>query len=166
MSVEFYHSRSANGRTVPFKVESEGTMAGYSCSYTSFTMARLRMCAHFSPRASVLWSSLYLMCLCEDEIASLCNKFVPAPVRRLLFQPDCEGFLTPKQCQAILNALKRHSFDDYEDVEECVVRYKDPISGEPYDNKHLNHDFYKCVTRYLVKAMKHGADRNRYLVWC
>lgn len=165
MSVEFYHSRSAHGRMVPFEVEDEGTMAGYSCSYSSFTMARLRICAHFSPRASVLWSSLYLMRIHESEIVSLCEKFVPAPVRRLLFQPDCEGFLTPKQCQAILNSLKKHLFDDHEDVQECVVEYKDPFNGKSYNNWHLNDNYYKCVTRYLVKAMKHSVAKNRYLVW-
>ena len=165
MSVEFYHSRSARGRMVPFEVEDEGTMAGHSCSYLSFTLARLRICAHFSPRASGLWSSFYLMHTYESEIVSLCERFVPAPVRRLLFQPDCEGFLTPKQCQAILNSLKRHSFDDHEDVQEYVVEYRNPLNGEAYDNKHLNDDYYKCVTRYLVKSMKHSVSRNRYLVW-
>lgn len=165
MSVQFYHSGSAHGRMVPFEIKAEGTMAGNSCSYSSFTMARLRICAHFSPRASVLWSSFYLMRIHESEIVSLCERFVPVPVKRLLFQPDCEGHLTPKQCQAILNSLKRFSFDDYEDVQECVVEYKDPLNGRKYNNRHLNDGFYKCVTRYLVKAMKHSVSRNLYLVW-
>lgn len=165
MSVEFYHSRSAHGRKVPFEVEDEGTMAGNSCSYLSFSMARLRICAHFSPRASVLWSSFYLMHVHDSEIVSLCEKFVPAPIQRLLFQPDCDGYLTPKQCRAILNSLKKHSFDDYEDVQECAVEYIDPFNNKPFDNRHLNNDFYKCVTRYLVKAMIHSVAKNRYLVW-
>ena len=101
----------------------------------------------------------------ESEIVSLCERFVPAPVRRFLFQSNCEGFLTPKQCQAILNSLKRHSFDDHEDVQECVVEYTNPLNGRSYNNKHLNDGYYKCVTRYLVKSMKHSVSRNRYLIW-
>lgn len=150
---------------VPFKVKDEGTMAGNSCSYLSFTMARMRICAHFSPRASVLWSSFYLMGTYESEIVSLCERFVPAPVRRFLFRSNCEGFLTPKQCQAILNSLKKHSFDDHENVQECVVEYTNPLNGRSYNNKHLNDDYYKCVTRYLVKAMERSVSRNRYLIW-
>ena len=127
MSVEFYHAQSKRSREVPFIDNAKGSMVGHSCSYHTFNIVRNRICAHFNPRLSILWGSLYLMDKYEDEIVSLCNTYVPKPLHILLYQPDCDGSLMPNQC-------RRNPCPESEDSSS-----RPPISGNPVGKQYANH---------------------------
>ena len=168
MGVNFYFAKRKGGKV--FDEWNWPDKDWNGMGYGHFNLTRARLASLFHPYFGLVYEHLPVkagMSAEEQEMLEHVDRFLPPIVCHFVCQPDCDGLLTRKQCEAFVREME--GVDVCGPVAPCSIQINEAWMLNPKtrtdDNSWMNHPDWVKSTEYLVGGIREAAKRKCVFAW-